>query len=81
MALSTFVTVSFGVVSVKVDANVRIVLQDEYETAMRLCGVTDLDKARGDMQYLNTRELEPLLPPTPVTGSLGFSTLRTRAKS
>lgn len=80
MALSTFVTVSLGVVSEKVDTNVRLVLQDELKTAMRLCGVTDLDKVRGDMQYLNTRELEPLLPRKPVTGSLWFGALRPRAK-
>jgi len=39
-----------------------VVLQDELETAMRLCGVTDLDKARGDLSYLNTSELEQYLP-------------------
>jgi L-lactate dehydrogenase (cytochrome) len=38
------------------------VLQDELETAMRLCGVTDLEKARGDLSYLNTSELEQYLP-------------------
>lgn len=41
------------------------VLQDELETAMRLCGVTDLEKVRGDLSYLNTKELEQLLPPRP----------------
>lgn len=39
------------------------VLQDELETAMRLCGVTDLNKVRGDMTFLNVTELEALLPP------------------
>lgn len=39
-----------------------LVLQDELETAMRLCGVTDLEKARGDLSYLNTSELEHYLP-------------------
>ncbi|RMZ05095.1 hypothetical protein D0860_06103 [Hortaea werneckii] len=38
------------------------VLQDELEVSMRLCGVTDLDKVRGDLSYLNTSELEQLLP-------------------
>lgn len=61
-------------------ANVQLVLQDELETAMRLCGVTDLEQVRGDMQYLNTRELEPLLPPKPYTGSLLFGALRARSK-
>ncbi|KAK7920244.1 hypothetical protein PG985_008266 [Apiospora marii] len=39
------------------------ILREELETAMRLCGVTDLDSAWGDMSYLNTSELETLLPP------------------
>lgn len=39
------------------------VLQDELETAMRLCGVTDVNEVRGDMSFLNTSELEVLLPP------------------
>lgn len=30
---------------------------------MRLCGVTDLNKVRGDMTFLNVSELEALLPP------------------
>ncbi|KAK5679400.1 hypothetical protein LTS10_008215 [Elasticomyces elasticus] len=38
------------------------IIQDELETAMRLCGVTDLEKVRGDMSYLNTSELEQYLP-------------------
>ncbi|KAK3670692.1 hypothetical protein LTR78_009384 [Recurvomyces mirabilis] len=38
------------------------ILQDELETAMRLCGVTNLEKARGDMSYLNTSEIEQYLP-------------------
>ncbi|KAK0978202.1 hypothetical protein LTR54_016015 [Friedmanniomyces endolithicus] len=38
------------------------ILQDELETAMRLCGVTNLEAARGDMSYLNTSELEQYLP-------------------
>ncbi|KAK4495314.1 hypothetical protein PRZ48_013645 [Zasmidium cellare] len=42
-----------------------LLLQDELETAMRLCGVTDLEKVRGDMRYLNTVELERYLPPKP----------------
>jgi L-lactate dehydrogenase (cytochrome) len=32
---------------------------------MRLCGITDLNAVRGDLSYLNTRELELLLPPRP----------------
>lgn len=30
---------------------------------MRLCGVTDVNEVRGDMSFLNTSELEVLLPP------------------
>lgn len=41
------------------------VIQDELETAMRLCGITDLDKARGDISWLNPAELMQYLPPTP----------------
>lgn len=41
------------------------ILRDELDTAMRLCGITDLDAVRGDMSYLNTTELERLLPPPP----------------
>ncbi|KAF2482081.1 FMN-dependent dehydrogenase-domain-containing protein [Neohortaea acidophila] len=48
------------------------IFQDELETAMRLCGVTDLNKVRGDMQYLNTSELDQFLPPKPQTGLFGF---------
>ncbi len=44
------------------DSMAPVVLQDELETAMRLCGVTDLEAARGDMSYLNTSELEQYLP-------------------
>jgi L-lactate dehydrogenase (cytochrome) len=40
------------------------VLRDELETAMRLCGITDLNQVRGDMSWLNTAELEQYLPPT-----------------
>lgn len=40
-----------------------VVLKDELETAMRLCGVTDIDAVRGDMSFLNTAELDVLLPP------------------
>ena len=39
------------------------ILQDELQTAMRLCGAPDVDRVRGDMSFLNTSELEPLLPP------------------
>ncbi|KAK7966270.1 L-lactate dehydrogenase (cytochrome) [Apiospora aurea] len=39
------------------------ILKDELETAMRLCGVTDLVQVRGDMSWLNTSELDALLPP------------------
>ena len=53
-----------------------LVLQDELETAMRLCGVTDLAKVRGDMSFLNTSELEQLLP-KPLTRSW-FAGLRSR---
>jgi L-lactate dehydrogenase (cytochrome) len=63
---------------VSVSADWSLVLQDELETAMRLCGVTDLDKARGDMSYLNCSELEPLLPTKPRTGSLLWGALRAR---
>lgn len=50
-------------------ADSATVLQDELETAMRLCGVTDLERARGDLSYLNTKELEQLLPPKPLVNS------------
>jgi L-lactate dehydrogenase (cytochrome) len=40
------------------------VLKDELETAMRLCGITDLNQVRGDMSWLNTVELEQYLPRT-----------------
>lgn len=40
------------------------VLRDELETAMRLCGITDLNQVRGDMSWLNTAEMEQYLPPT-----------------
>ncbi|KAM0718145.1 hypothetical protein Q7P37_006477 [Cladosporium fusiforme] len=40
------------------------ILRDELETAMRLCGITDLNSVRGDMSWLNTAELERYLPPT-----------------
>ncbi|KAK7954151.1 Alpha-hydroxy acid dehydrogenase- FMN-dependent [Apiospora saccharicola] len=39
------------------------ILKDELETAMRLCGVTDLAQVRGDMSWLNTSELDRMLPP------------------
>ena len=39
------------------------IVLDELETAMRLCGITDLNAVRGDMSWLNTAELDPLLPP------------------
>ncbi|RYP91043.1 hypothetical protein DL770_002873 [Monosporascus sp. CRB-9-2] len=45
------------------DTDSGVVLQDELETAMRLCGVTDVNEVRGDMSFLNTSELEMLLPP------------------
>jgi len=47
-------------------ANGGVVLKDELETAMRLCGITDLNQVRGDMSWLNTAELEKYLPPTSV---------------
>ena len=59
-------------------ADILLVIQDELETAMRLCGVTDLDKARGDLSYLNTQELEHLLPPKAKPGSWLFSGLRSK---
>jgi len=40
------------------------ILKDELETAMRLCGITDLNQVRGDMSWLNTAEIEKYLPPT-----------------
>ncbi|KAK5133439.1 hypothetical protein LTR08_007681 [Meristemomyces frigidus] len=52
------------------------ILQDELETAMRLCGVTNLDAVRGDLSYLNTSELEQYLP-KPQGWSL-FAGLRSR---
>lgn len=48
------------------------VLQDELETSMRLCGITDLNKVRGDLSWLNTRELERDLPPRPQVRSTWF---------
>lgn len=38
------------------------IVLDELETAMKLCGVKDLEEVRGDMRFLNTSELEMLLP-------------------
>ncbi|TKA66530.1 hypothetical protein B0A55_10255 [Friedmanniomyces simplex] len=52
------------------------ILQDELETAMRLCGVTNLEQARGDMSFLNTSELEQYLPKP--EGSSWFAGLRAR---
>ncbi|KAK4543406.1 hypothetical protein LTR36_005549 [Oleoguttula mirabilis] len=52
------------------------ILQDELETAMRLCGVTNLDQARGDLSYLNTSELEQYLPKPPARSL--FAALRSR---
>lgn len=49
-----------------------VVLQDEVETAMRLCGITDLNTVRGDLSYLNTSELQQLLPPRPRVGGWLF---------
>lgn len=54
------------------------ILQDELETAMRLCGVTNLEEVRGDLQYLNCSEIEQFLPPKPTTGSLLFGALKAR---
>ncbi|KAK8038341.1 hypothetical protein PG994_015108 [Apiospora phragmitis] len=45
-------------------AHCASILKDELETAMRLCGVTDLAQVRGDLSWLNTSELDGLLPPT-----------------
>ncbi|KAK3707224.1 hypothetical protein LTR37_012224 [Vermiconidia calcicola] len=67
--------VSYGTEGVEAACEI---LQDELETAMRLCGVTDLDKARGDLSYLNTSELEQLLPRKASTGSWFFGALRAR---
>ncbi|EMC98132.1 hypothetical protein BAUCODRAFT_121029 [Baudoinia panamericana UAMH 10762] len=52
------------------------ILQDELETAMRLCGVTHLDQVRGDMSWLNTSELEQYLPKR--QGWSFFGSLRSR---
>lgn len=52
--------------------NLKTVLQDELETAMRLCGITNLEAVRGDLSYLNTSELEKLLPPKPRLGGWLF---------
>ncbi|WPH01732.1 cytochrome b2 [Acrodontium crateriforme] len=50
------------------------ILQDELETSMRLCGITDLDKVRGDISYLNTSEIQQFLPPPlKKTSFFGFS--------
>ena len=51
-------------------ADQKTVLEDELGTAMRLCGITDLNKVRGDMSYLNISEVKPLLPPKPKSGWL-----------
>jgi L-lactate dehydrogenase (cytochrome) len=50
-------------------------LKDELETAMRLCGITDLNQVRGDMSWLNTAELEKYLPPTSAVKSGLLSSL------
>ncbi|KAF2861501.1 hypothetical protein K470DRAFT_256878 [Piedraia hortae CBS 480.64] len=39
------------------------ILQDELGTAMKLCGITNLDGVRGRTEWLNTVELEAKLPP------------------
>ena len=44
---------------------------------MRLCGVTDLNQVRGDMSFLNTAELDQMLPPKQET----FSSLRKKLQS
>ena len=62
-------------------ADIAIVLQDELDTSMRLCGITNLEEARGHMEYLNTSELEQILPPNPIPGSLLFGALRTRGQA
>ena len=51
------------------------VLRDELETAMRLCGITDLNQVRGDMSWLNTAELEQYLPPISAVKGSWFSSL------
>ena len=58
----------------------EIVLKDEIETAMRLCGVTNLDQVRGDTSWLNTSELDVLLPKTSNVSSRSwlFGKLRSR---
>lgn len=56
----------------------RTVLQDELETAMRLCGVTSLEAVRGDTSWLNMAELERLLPPKPNARSFWSSLFRAR---
>jgi L-lactate dehydrogenase (cytochrome) len=53
--------------AIRIDANDQPVLQDEIETAMRLCGITDLDAARGDLSYLNYTDLLQALPPKPAS--------------
>jgi len=55
--------VSWIVVDLWIHANDGLVLKDELETAMRLCGITDLNQVRGDVSWLNTTELEKYLPP------------------
>lgn len=47
-----------------IPTNKITVIRDELETAMRLCGITDLNQVRGDISWLNTAELEQYLPPT-----------------
>ncbi|KAK8116739.1 uncharacterized protein PG998_005020 [Apiospora kogelbergensis] len=51
--------ISYGKEGVAHCANI---LREELETAMRLCGVTDINSVWGNMAYLNTSELDTLLP-------------------
>lgn len=59
-------------------ADDRVVLRDELETAMRLCGITDLNQVRGDISWLNTAELQQYLPPTSIVKGGLFGLFRSK---
>ncbi|KAI9689641.1 MAG: hypothetical protein M1820_010139 [Bogoriella megaspora] len=68
-------SISYGIEGVE---SAAAILQDEVETAMRLCGITDLNSVRGDTSWLNTSELELLLPRKLTTASWLFGKIRSR---
>lgn len=49
----------FSMVSTSDSANIALVLKDEIENSMRLCGLTDLDQASPDL--LNISDIEHLI--------------------